>query len=215
MWGYLRLRWGLSETSKNTTPPRAPNGTKKANKKVCVEIHSWKMVWQNCPVSWKFWFPEVISLTMGYCSIQITPYNCTWKPFSVAKPEPQSCSASAFPYFEAKAEIGVISKQTFQFRHLWKTVWQGVLLLLGWGVSPGKIYSGTSPAVLLAPSKTEDTSSPSSPLAWHALTLRERWHLIRVELLSARLKYKLTTLWLLNVEEIEAFFCPTSLSPPN
>ena len=29
MWGYLRLRWGLSETSKNTTPPRAPNGTKK------------------------------------------------------------------------------------------------------------------------------------------------------------------------------------------
>ena len=107
MWGYLRLRWGLSETSKNTTPPRAPNGTKKANKKVCVEIHSWKMVWQNCPVSWKFWFPEVISLTMGYCSIQITPYNCTWKPFWVAKPKPQNCSASAFPYFEAE-EIGVI-----------------------------------------------------------------------------------------------------------
>ena len=69
-------------------------------------------------------------------------------------------------------------------------------------VSPGKIYSGTNPAVLLAPSKTEDTPSPSSPLAWHALTLRERWHLIRVELLYARLKYKLATLWLLNVEEI-------------
>ena len=127
---------------------------------------------------------------------------CTRKPFIVAKPEPQSCSASAFPYFAAKAEIGVISKQSFQFRHLWKTVWQGVLLLLGWGVSPGKIYSGTSPAVLLAPSKTEDTSSPSSPLAWHALTLRERWHLIRVELLYARLKYKPATLWLLNVEKI-------------
>ena len=32
---------------------------------------------------------------------------CTRKPFWVAKPEPQSCSASAFPYFEADAEIGV------------------------------------------------------------------------------------------------------------
>ena len=33
-WGYLRLRWGgrLSETSKNTTPPRAPKGTKKKPK---------------------------------------------------------------------------------------------------------------------------------------------------------------------------------------
>ena len=32
---------------------------------------------------------------------------CTRKPFWVAKPEPQSCSASAFPHFEADAEIGV------------------------------------------------------------------------------------------------------------
>ena len=85
-WGYLRLRWGLSETSRNTTPPRAPNGTKKKQmqnqkkfiqKKAIVELHPWKMVWQNCPVSWKFWLPEVISLTMDYCSTQskITPCN--------------------------------------------------------------------------------------------------------------------------------------------
>ena len=35
------------------------------------------MVWQNCPVSWKFWFPGVISLTMDCCSTQskITPCN--------------------------------------------------------------------------------------------------------------------------------------------
>ena len=88
MWGYLRLRWWLSETSKNTTPPRAPNGTKKGRcrtkkrpiqKKAIIELHPWKMVWQNCPVSWKFWFPK-----------------------------PQSCSASAFPYFEADAELGVL-----------------------------------------------------------------------------------------------------------
>ena len=82
----LRLRWGLSETSRNTTPPRAPNGTKKKQmqnqkkfiqKKAIVELHPWKMVWQNCPVSWKFWLPEVISLTMDYCSTQsqITPCN--------------------------------------------------------------------------------------------------------------------------------------------
>ena len=32
---------------------------------------------------------------------------CTRKPFWVAKPEPQSCSSSAFPHFEADAEIGV------------------------------------------------------------------------------------------------------------
>ena len=32
---------------------------------------------------------------------------CTRKPFWVAKLEPQSCSASAFPYFEADAELGV------------------------------------------------------------------------------------------------------------
>ena len=29
------------------------------------------------------------------------------KPFRVAKAEPRSCSASAFPYFEVDAEIGV------------------------------------------------------------------------------------------------------------
>ena len=86
MWGYLRLRWWLSETSKNTTPPRAPNGTKKGRcrtkkrpiqKKAIIELHPWKMVWQNCPVSWKFWFPGVISLTMDCCSTQskITPCN--------------------------------------------------------------------------------------------------------------------------------------------
>ena len=33
---------------------------------------------------------------------------CTRKPFLVAKLEPQSCSASAFPYFEADAELGVL-----------------------------------------------------------------------------------------------------------
>ena len=33
---------------------------------------------------------------------------CTRKPFWVAKPEPQICSASAFPYFEANAELGVV-----------------------------------------------------------------------------------------------------------
>ena len=33
---------------------------------------------------------------------------CTRKPFWEAKREPQSCSASAFPYFEADAELGVI-----------------------------------------------------------------------------------------------------------
>ena len=96
MWGYLRLRWWLSETSKNTTPPRAPNGTKKGRcrtkkrpiqKKAIIELHPWKIVWQNCPVSWKFWLLEVIFLTMDYCSTQ-----------------PQSCSASAFLYFEV---IGV------------------------------------------------------------------------------------------------------------
>ena len=86
MWEYLRLRWWLSETSKNTTPPRAPNGTKKGRcrtkkrpiqKKAIIELHPWKMVWQNCPVSWKFWFPGVISLTMDCCSTQskITPCN--------------------------------------------------------------------------------------------------------------------------------------------
>ena len=35
---------------------------------------------------------------------------CTQKPFWVAKLEPRSCSASAFPYFEADAELGVIGK---------------------------------------------------------------------------------------------------------
>ena len=39
------------------------------------------MVWQNCPVSWKFWFPGVISLTMDCCSTQskITPCNAALK----------------------------------------------------------------------------------------------------------------------------------------
>ena len=35
---------------------------------------------------------------------------CTRKPFWVAKPEPQSCSASASPYFKADAELGVMLK---------------------------------------------------------------------------------------------------------
>ena len=53
------------------------NQKKPIKKKAIVELHPWKMVWQNCPVSWKFWFPGVISLTMDCCSTQskITPCN--------------------------------------------------------------------------------------------------------------------------------------------
>ena len=39
---------------------------------------------------------------------------CTQKPFWVAKLEPRSCSASAFPYFEADAELGVIKSLLFK-----------------------------------------------------------------------------------------------------
>ena len=40
---------------------------------------------------------------------------CTRKPFWVAKLEPQSCSASAFPYFEADAELGVVTFLLLRF----------------------------------------------------------------------------------------------------
>ena len=49
-------------------------------------------------------------LTLDYCSTHshITPCNAALENhFEWPEPESQSCSASAFPYFEADAEIGV------------------------------------------------------------------------------------------------------------
>ena len=63
-------------------------------------------------------------MTLDYCSTQshITPCNATLENhFEWPKPESQSCSASAFPYFEADAELGVIQIQIQQ----WRLVVQG------------------------------------------------------------------------------------------
>ena len=56
-------------------------------------------------VSWGDFFDNGLLL---YPVQDHTMQCCTRKPFWVAKPEPQSCSASAFPYFEANAELGVV-----------------------------------------------------------------------------------------------------------
>ena len=116
-WGYLKLRWGLSETSRNTTPPRAPNGTKKKQmqnqkkfiqKKAIVELHPWKLPYfLKILACWVDFFANGLLI---YSVSDHTMQCCTRKPFWVAKPKPQSCYASAFPYFEADAELGVIDK---------------------------------------------------------------------------------------------------------
>ena len=120
MWGYLRLRWWLSETSKNTTPPRAPNGTKKGRCRTKKRPIQKKGHYRTSPlkngltklpcflkilVSWGDFFDNGLLL---YPVQDHTMQCCTRKPFWVAKPKPRSCSASAFPYFEADAELGVV-----------------------------------------------------------------------------------------------------------
>ena len=84
------------------------NQKKSRPKKTIVELHPWKKGWQNCPVpclaSWRDFFDNGLLL---YSVSDHTTQCCTQKPFWVAKPEPQSFSASAFPYFEADAELGV------------------------------------------------------------------------------------------------------------
>ena len=83
-WSNLAKRWGLYERTlllqEHLTVLKKANAEPKkgrSKKKAIIELHPWKMVWQNCPVSWKFWLPGVISLTMDYCSTQsqITPCN--------------------------------------------------------------------------------------------------------------------------------------------
>ena len=125
MWGYLRLRWWLSETSKNTTPPRAPNGTKKGRCRTKKRPIQKKGHYRTSPlkngltklpcflkilVSWGDFFDNGLLL---YPVQDHTMQCCTRKPFWVAKLEPQSCSASAFPYFEADAELGVLGLKTW------------------------------------------------------------------------------------------------------
>ena len=77
--GYLKPLRTLLLQEHLTVLKKADAEPKKgrSKKKAIIELHPWKMVWQNCPVSWKFWFPGVISLTMDCCSTQskITPCN--------------------------------------------------------------------------------------------------------------------------------------------
>ena len=49
---------------------------------------------------------------------------CTQKPFWVAKLEPRSCSASAFPYFEADAELGVFGRKYVLEFFFWPFWWK-------------------------------------------------------------------------------------------
>ena len=71
-------------------------------------------------VSWGDFFDNGLLL----CPVQDhTMQCCTRKPFWVAKLEPQSCSASAFPYFEADAELGV---------HLVVNMWKGSNMFAKW-----------------------------------------------------------------------------------
>ena len=61
-------------------------------------------------VSWGDFFDNGLLL---YPVQDHTMQCCTRKPFWVAKLEPQSCSASSFPYFEADAELGVVDRNKY------------------------------------------------------------------------------------------------------
>ena len=73
-WSNLAKRWGLYERTlllqEHLTVLKELMQNQKKSIQKKSRISSLKMVWQNCPVSWKFWLPEVISLTMDYCSTQ-------------------------------------------------------------------------------------------------------------------------------------------------
>ena len=54
------------------------------------------------------YFSIYMIILASYPVLDHTMQCCNRKPFWVVKAEPQSCSASDFPYFEADAELGVL-----------------------------------------------------------------------------------------------------------